>query len=119
MDKFNGKQLQTDTLFGRMLSVTVFPLENRNKFFHVTRTTGESQLRIQKEELSNRFYSFYDCFQNLLKKMLKNKTTKDKVLVWMRTLVNLNVEYIKMFPNQHISSSQGMLLNVLAIFLEL
>lgn len=75
--------------------------------------------RKEVENNSQKFYMFYDSFQTLIKKLLKNKSIKDKVLQWFRTLINLNTDYFKMMPNFGTLSTKGCFLNALAIFLEL
>jgi hypothetical protein len=73
----------------------------------------------QVENLSEKFYYFYDGFVTLMKKLLKNKAAKAKALEWFRQLINLNTDYFKMMPNPMTLTSKSLFLNAIAIFLEL
>ena len=114
-----GKRLQTDTFFGRMLSITIWPSENLKKNFEGLTRMSQSAYRKSVENMSEKFYAFYNGFVLFMKKLLKNKNTKEKVLNWFRLLVNLNTDYFKMMPQMATLSSKGLFLNAIAIFLEL
>jgi hypothetical protein len=117
--EMTGKELQFSTIFGRMLSVTVWPTENQNMQFQGLSKTSPGGHQKMKDNVSQKFYAFYDSFVTMMKKMLKNKAVKDKVLQWFRTLINLNTEYFKMMPQMVKLSSKGCFINALSIFLEL
>jgi len=114
-----GKQLQSNTTFGKMLSVTIWPTDNPGHHFPGAATMSPGVHTKSIENMSKKFQDFYECFQGLLKKLLKNKDVKDRVLDWFRKLVNLNTDYFKMMPNTMILSSKGLLLNSLAVLLEM
>lgn len=114
-----GKRLQTETFFGRMLSVTVWPTENRNNFFGGAARMSPGAHIKAVETMSEKFYSFYEGFVTFMKKLLKNKATKNKVLEWFRLLINLNTDYFKMMPQFANLTPKSVFLNALAIFLEL
>lgn len=114
-----GKKLQYNTIFGRMLSITIWPTENRKINFEGVARMSPGAHQKAVENNSEKFYAFYNSFQAMLKKLLKNKNTKDKTLQWFRTLINLNTDYFKMMPSFGKLSSKGCFLNTLALFLEL
>lgn len=115
----NGKRLQSETFFGRMLSVTVWPTENRNMNFTGISRMSPGAHQKQIETMSEKFYIFYDGFVAFMKKLLKNKATKQKALNWFRLLINLNTDYFKMMPQFATLTSKSVFLNAIAIFLEL
>lgn len=119
IEKLNGKSLQYSTIFGRMLSITVWPTENPECYFQGLAKSSQGAHKKMVDNLSNQFYGFYDNLQNFIKKLLKNKNIKDRVMMWFRSLINFNVEYFKMMPKFAILSSKGLFLNWLALFLEL
>lgn len=114
-----GKRLQTETFFGRMLSVTVWPTENKNNYFSNAAKMSSGAHIKAVETMSEKFYSFYEGFVTFMKKLLKNKTAKEKTLQWFRLLINLNTDYFKMMPQLANLTSKAVFLNALAIFLEL
>lgn len=87
-DKITGKTLQYNTIFGRMLSVTIWPEENMGNFFPGLAKMSQGAHRKAVDNISNQFYRFYSNFQEFLKKILKQKELKDKVLIWFRMLIN-------------------------------
>lgn len=115
----NGKILQTSTFFGRMLSITVWPMDNQNMYFEGIARMRPGGHKKQVETLSEKFYAFYNGFVAFMKKLLKNKAAKQKALEWFRQLINLNTDYFKMMPNPATLTSQSLFLNAIAIFLEL
>ena len=119
IENLNGKQLQYTTIFGRMLSVTVWPADNPGPFFPGLLRSRKGTHKKMVDNVSDQFYKFYDNLQNFIKKLLKNKDTKERVMIWFRTLINLNKEYFKMRPKHQALSSKGLFFNSLALFLEL
>lgn len=62
IDKINGKQLQHNTLFGRMLTITVWPTDNPgNHFEGIAKMTPGSKQK-QLDNMSQKFYGFYNEF---------------------------------------------------------
>lgn len=115
----NGKRLQYETFFGRMLSVTVWPGESTKNHFVYNRFTSDTMLKNQVEDMSRRFYYFFDAFVGLMKKLLRNKETKEKALQWFRLLVNKNTGYLRMMPQIGNLTGKSVFLNSIAVFLEL
>ena len=68
LEKINGKILQQETIFGRMLSITLWPTENseHNTFEGVSKMRPDGHSRVIKTA-ADKFYAFYDRFQSLLK----------------------------------------------------
>ena len=67
-EKLTGKNLQQDTIFGRMLSITWWPSENseHTTFQGVSKMRPDGHSRLIKTAADN-FYVFYGSFQSLLK----------------------------------------------------
>lgn len=60
--QLNGRQFQNKTLFGRMLTITVWPTDNPGNHFEgiLKMTQGSKQRQI--ENMSQKFYDFYNEF---------------------------------------------------------
>ena len=67
-EKLNGKSLQQETIFGRMLSITWWPSDNseHKTFQGVSKMRPDEHSRLIKTTADN-FYEFYGSFQSLLK----------------------------------------------------
>jgi ubiquitin conjugation factor E4 B len=118
--QLNGRQFQNKTLFGRMLTITVWPTDNPGNHFEGILKMTQGVKQRQLENMSQKFYDFYNEFVKWLKKsLLKNKSTKDRVLQWFRWLINLNTDQMKMMPKFANLSTKGCFFNAMAIFLEL
>lgn len=60
--QLNGRQFQNKTLFGRMLTITVWPTDNPGNHFDCILKTFPGVKQSKPENMSQEFYHFYNEF---------------------------------------------------------
>ena len=68
------------------------------------------------DNLAIKFYNMHNSLADIIKKLMKNNNCKDRVLLWMRQAVSLNMAKSKM---QHFAplASDGFILNYIDMLL--
>ena len=70
------------------------------------------------DELGKKFHGFHESLAGVIKQLLKNPASKEKVLIWMRQAVALNLEKHK-FRSQTPMATEGFILNYIDLLLQL
>jgi len=89
-----------ETYIGRYLSFSCLTNETRDykeHYFKNCYKNTQSGLSRILDSASDRFNELHKSIAELLQKLLKNKSCKDRVLSWLRRAVALNLDKQKMF----------------------
>ena len=70
------------------------------------------------ETLANKFFNLHSALADIVKKLMKNAVCKDRVLLWMRQAVSLNLDKMKMFTQRPVATD-GFVLNYIDLLLQL
>ena len=70
------------------------------------------------DEVSKRFFSLHSALADIVKKLMKNANSKEKLLKWMRHAVDLNLDKQKMMTMKPVASN-GFVLNYIDLLLQL
>ena len=70
------------------------------------------------EQVAGRFSNLHVALAEVLKKLMKNAKSKDKVLEWLRKAVYLNLDKQKMFTQAPVATD-GFVLNFVDLLLQL
>ena len=68
------------------------------------------------DEISKRFFSLHTALADIVKKLMKNANSKEKLLKWMRHAVDLNLDKQKMMTMKPVASN-GFVLNYIDLLL--
>ena len=118
----DGRSLQANSLFGRILSVTAWPTDNpwiREDRLGNLLKTSEGGLSKLTDNMATEFHSLIDSLSKFIKKLMKTAETKKKILLWLRTIIKLNLDYHKMQPNIQAISSVGFIIMLESLLMEL
>jgi hypothetical protein len=92
----NGMQIQKHSYLGRYLSFSMI-LDETNSWrssemnIHFHKLRPEQHLK-HMDGLSAKLFSFHTTISEVIKKLMKNPKSKDKVLLWLRKAVSLNMD---------------------------
>lgn len=118
----NGQHIQKRSYLGRYLSFSALIQETTswrqsdlNMNFHKMRPEAHQQ---HMEALSARFFALHTNLAEIVKKLMKNQACKERVLLWMRQAVSLNLDKQKMFTHSPVASD-GFILNYIDMLLQL
>ena len=116
----NGKQLQKSSYFGRYLSFSALVNETKswkqsdmNVQLHKMRPEQHSK---QMDALASKFFNLHTALADIIKKIMRNAECKERVLLWMRQAVSLNLDKQKMFTQSPVAS-EGFVLNYIDLLL--
>lgn len=77
----------------------------------------EQQQRVM-DDVSKRFFALHSSLADIVKKLMKNTNSKEKLLKWMRHAVDLNLDKQKMMTMKPVASN-GFILNYIDLLLQL
>jgi hypothetical protein len=70
------------------------------------------------DEVSKCFFAFHAALADVVKKLMKNANSKERLLKWMRHAVDLNLDKQKMMTMKPVAS-HGFVLNYIDLLLQL
>jgi hypothetical protein len=70
------------------------------------------------DEVSKTFFGLHSALAEVVKKLMKNANSKEKLLKWMRHAVDLNLDKQKMMTMKPVAS-HGFVLNYIDLLLQL
>jgi len=92
----NGSQIQKNSYLGRYLSFSALVQETQtwkqadlNMQFH--RMKPDQQAKAM-DGIANKFFNLHSGVADVIKKLMKNAAAKDRLLLWMRKAVSLNLD---------------------------
>jgi len=97
----NGKQLQKASYFGRYLSFSALVNETRtwrqsDMNFSLHKMRAEQHWK-HMDTLAGKFFNLHTGLAEIIKKIMRVPECKDRVVLWMRQAVSLNLDKLKMF----------------------
>ena len=70
------------------------------------------------DTLANKFFNLHSALADIVKKLMRDAACKDRVLLWLRQAVSLNLEKRKMFTQRPVATD-GFVLNYIDLLLQL
>lgn len=97
----NGKQLQKASYFGRYLSFSALVNETdswkKSDMNHQLHKMRQDAHQKAMDSMAGKFYNLHTALADIIKKIMKKADCKDRLMLWMRQAVNLNLDKQKMF----------------------
>ena len=68
------------------------------------------------DTMAGKFFNLHTGLADIIKEIMESAESKDRVMLWMRQAVNLNLDKLKMFTQSPVAS-EGFVLNYIDLLL--